>query len=86
MAEELICYCKRVDKDKILQTIAQGYYSVEAIGEITQAGTGCGSCQLEIQRLIDFLKQTRSDLPPTAPLLSDRWKNRQYRDSDSGSS
>ena len=74
MAEELVCYCKLVTKERILQAIRQGHYTVEAIGELTQAGTGCGSCQLEIQRLIDFMRDTQKDLPPPAPFPKSRWE------------
>ncbi|GIX04882.1 MAG: ferredoxin--nitrite reductase [Planctomycetaceae bacterium] len=48
-----ICRCHRVTKGSILAAIKAGARSVEAVGEKTKAGTGCGSCQALLQALID---------------------------------
>ena len=48
-----ICACKQVGELTIKEAIQQqGCMSIEAIGEHTQAGTGCGSCIPEIKQLI----------------------------------
>jgi NAD(P)H-nitrite reductase large subunit len=51
--EEQICNCNTVSKGRICAAIREGKCSVEAIGEATRAGTGCGTCQPLLGRLID---------------------------------
>jgi NAD(P)H-nitrite reductase large subunit len=48
-----ICNCNAVTKETIVAAIAEGKCSVEAIGNCTRAGTGCGSCQPLLRQLID---------------------------------
>jgi nitrite reductase (NADH) large subunit len=40
-----VCNCHRVPKGRIVGCIRSGCTSVQAIGQMCQAGTGCGSCQ-----------------------------------------
>lgn len=50
----LICTCFGVSEETIEKIIIENEIeSVEEIGEICNAGTGCGSCQFLIQELID---------------------------------
>jgi assimilatory nitrate reductase catalytic subunit len=50
----IVCACFDVGVNQIVQAAsAGGCRTVEAIGAATQAGTNCGSCRGEIQRLID---------------------------------
>lgn len=50
----LICTCFGVSEEAIEQIIAAGAAdSVEAVGDVCHAGTGCGSCRFLIQELID---------------------------------
>jgi NAD(P)H-nitrite reductase large subunit len=52
--EALICTCFNVTEDRIRQAIAdERISSVQRVGEATNAGTGCGSCQLLIQEILD---------------------------------
>ncbi len=48
-----ICNCNTVSKGRIVEAIRQGCCTVEAIGECTRAGTGCGSCQIQLAQLIE---------------------------------
>jgi nitrite reductase (NADH) large subunit len=48
-----ICNCHLVCKGTIAAAITQGKCSVEAIGQCTKAGTGCGTCQPLLVQLID---------------------------------
>ena len=48
-----ICNCNMVDKGTILVAIRGGKSSVEAVGDCTRAGTGCGTCQPLLQQLIE---------------------------------
>ena len=58
----LICTCFGVSEETIEKIIAENKSkTVEAVGEICNAGTGCGSCQFLIQELIDIRKaETRA--------------------------
>jgi assimilatory nitrate reductase catalytic subunit len=48
----LVCACNAVGVRRIAASIAEGAHDVEAVGAVTGAGTGCGSCRLEIARLL----------------------------------
>lgn len=52
-AERLICNCNKVTDVAIKEAIAGGSDSVEAIGQATRAGTGCGSCKAELLQLLN---------------------------------
>lgn len=58
----VVCHCHKVSNDAVCAAIAAGAGSVEAIGAVTRAGTGCGSCRTDLQRLL----QAR---PQPAPIL-----------------
>jgi assimilatory nitrate reductase catalytic subunit len=47
-----VCACNNVGKTAILSAIASGAGTLNAIGEVTKAGTSCGSCRAEIQGLL----------------------------------
>lgn len=50
----LICTCFGVSEDTIQKIIAeQDAATLEEVGDICHAGTGCGSCRFLIQELID---------------------------------
>jgi NifU-like protein len=50
----LICTCFGVSEETIESAIAKNHAeTVEEVGAICNAGTGCGSCQFLIQELID---------------------------------
>jgi nitrite reductase (NADH) large subunit len=48
-----LCSCNRVEEATVIDAIAEGHTSVEALGRATRAGTGCGSCASHIRRLLD---------------------------------
>ncbi|HZY87463.1 MAG TPA: FAD-dependent oxidoreductase, partial [Gemmataceae bacterium] len=48
-----ICNCNSVPKGEIVTAIQDGKCSVSALGECTRAGTGCGTCQIQLAQLID---------------------------------
>lgn len=51
---ETICHCLQVDRDTIVKAIKEKHLTtVEQVGEETDAGTGCGGCQSEIQKILD---------------------------------
>ena len=50
---KLVCSCNNVGADNLRLAIASGCGSVQDLGAATGAGTGCGSCRLEVQRLLE---------------------------------
>jgi assimilatory nitrate reductase catalytic subunit len=48
----LVCACMRVGAQRIAAAVEAGAASVEAVGQITGAGTNCGACRPEIGRLV----------------------------------
>jgi len=51
----IICSCMNVGINDIRTAIEGGCGSVDAIGEVTTAGTNCGSCQSEIRNILKEL-------------------------------
>lgn len=53
----VVCSCFAIGVNRITEAvIGQGCASVAAIGTTTTAGTNCGSCRAEIQRIIDHAR------------------------------
>jgi ferredoxin-nitrate reductase len=52
---KLVCSCQGVGAGNIRAAAGQGSCSVKDIGVATGAGTGCGSCKPEIQRILESL-------------------------------
>ncbi len=50
---EIICNCTGVTEEEIVKAVKNGATTFEAVGEATEAGTICGGCEEEIQRIID---------------------------------
>jgi bacterioferritin-associated ferredoxin len=48
----IVSVCNQVSSSRIADAIAHGYMSADAVGEVCQAGKGCGSCLPEINRMI----------------------------------
>ncbi|HEX2536151.1 MAG TPA: molybdopterin-dependent oxidoreductase [Chitinophagaceae bacterium] len=53
----LVCSCNNVGADNIRQKIREGCTDLKGIGAATGAGTGCGSCRPEVQRLLDAAEE-----------------------------
>jgi len=49
----IVCACFSVGANQIAAAVEHGSTSVEAVGAALRAGTNCGSCRVEIRRLID---------------------------------
>ena len=50
----IICHCFEVSREEIENAIREkGLKTVEEVGEVTNAGTGCGGCQEQIQEILD---------------------------------
>jgi assimilatory nitrate reductase catalytic subunit len=51
-AGPVVCACAKVGRKTIERAIEAGAGSVQALGERTNAGTTCGSCQPELRRML----------------------------------
>jgi nitrite reductase (NADH) large subunit len=60
--ERTVCNCHRVTNTALEAAMVAGADSVEALGEATRAGTGCGSCKGELAELV------RKHAKPALPL------------------
>lgn len=49
----IVCSCFNVGANQIINAIAEGHKTVEAIGHCLNAGTNCGSCRPEIRRFLE---------------------------------
>jgi assimilatory nitrate reductase catalytic subunit len=49
----IVCACLSVGANQIAAAVEGGATTVEAVGAALRAGTNCGSCRVEIRRLID---------------------------------
>lgn len=49
---KIICGCKQVDYITIRKAMIEGARTVEEIKEMTGAGTGCGRCIPEIEKIL----------------------------------
>lgn len=51
---EIVCHCFEVSREEIEKAIREkGLKTIEEVGENTNAGTGCGGCQEQIQEILD---------------------------------
>jgi nitrite reductase (NADH) large subunit len=62
-AERLVCNCHKVSEGRLREAIAGGCATLEALGQATKAGTGCGSCRSELVQLLGAAQPK-----PAAPL------------------
>jgi bacterioferritin-associated ferredoxin len=52
-----ICICRLVSRSQIESLVASGLRTVEQISAASTAGTECGKCRRNIQRVIDAYLQ-----------------------------
>lgn len=53
-SDRTVCNCMKVAESAIVACIQQGADSAEMVTEVTKAGSGCGSCKTELQRLVQL--------------------------------
>ena len=49
-----ICNCNGVTKGKIIAAVDGGCRSLKAVCDATRAGTGCGSCKVQVQAVLEL--------------------------------
>jgi assimilatory nitrate reductase catalytic subunit len=54
----IVCACHGVGERTLTEAIAQGASSIEDLGRVLKAGTGCGSCIPELKALLARTRQT----------------------------
>lgn len=54
--EEIICDCMEITRGVIIDAIKnKNLKTVEEVGDATEAGTYCGSCQDDIEDILDLV-------------------------------
>lgn len=48
-----VCLCAAVSETEIIEYIRDGYGTLEQIGQVCDAGTGCGTCIPDIEDLLE---------------------------------
>lgn len=62
MSRRLVCVCNLVTEKEILQVLRKGALSTSDIRQATRAGTSCGRCLMEIDRMVEeYLEQKPGD-------------------------
>lgn len=49
-----LCHCRSVPVDIVKKAILSGAHSVELVAQITTAGTACGTCRPDTEKLIRY--------------------------------
>lgn len=59
MAEDkTLCFCMGLTESEVRDAIiSKKLKTVEEVGEATKAGTGCGGCQPNIQKILDEINK-----------------------------
>ncbi len=59
--DEVICFCQNVTSGMIKNAVDNGATTLEEVQKITGAGTVCGSCVANVQRLVEQFAAKRTD-------------------------
>ena len=57
--EKVVCNCMNVTSGRIKEAVDSGASTLEEVQEATGAGTVCGACLEDVQRLVDYFVQQR---------------------------
>ena len=49
-----VCNCNGVTKGKIIAAVDGGCRSLKTVCDATRAGTGCGSCKMQVQAVLEL--------------------------------
>ena len=58
-----LCHCRMIPAEKVFDAIKQGCKTVDDVGRTTLAGTGCGSCRPDIEKLLTQFRLKPSSKP-----------------------
>lgn len=65
----LVCHCKRVSDRTIRAAVESGATCRKSVGHACGAGTGCGGCVPEVERIIEHTARDRGGVH-LLPLLA----------------
>ena len=51
---EELCHCRQIATCKVDRAIVAGAHSAEKVSQQTSAGTACGTCRFQTEKLIEF--------------------------------
>ena len=57
--DKVVCECFGVTNGQVKEAVDNGATTIEEVTEATGAGTGCGACNDDLQRLVDFFTTER---------------------------
>ncbi len=57
--EKVVCNCMNVTSGRIKEAVDSGAGTLEEVQEATGAGTVCGACLEDVQRLVDYFVEQR---------------------------
>lgn len=57
--DKVVCNCMNVTNGMIKDAVDSGADTLEKVQEITGAGTVCGACLDDVERLVDFFTEER---------------------------
>lgn len=59
--EKIACECMSVTYGMIKEAVDNGASTLEEVQEATGAGTACGACVDDVQRLVDYFATERAE-------------------------
>lgn len=57
--DKIVCDCLGVTNGMIKEAVENGATTLEEVQEATGAGTACGACLDDVQRLVDYFTTER---------------------------
>jgi len=65
MGKRLVCLCNLVEENEILLALKKGATTTKEIQVTTRAGTSCGRCITEIDRMVEDYQKKKPKDPQT---------------------
>ncbi len=53
-AEAELCHCRAISTEKVDQAVVYGARTVMAVNRLTSAGTACGTCRPDIEKILSY--------------------------------
>lgn len=57
--DKIVCTCMNVTAGMIKDAVDSGANTLEEVQAVTYAGTVCGACTEDVQRLVDYFRNGR---------------------------
>ncbi len=58
--DKIVCNCMSVTNGQIKDAVDSGATTVEEVQDITGAGTVCGACLEDVERLVEYFVKERN--------------------------